>query len=261
MARAAKQTRSRPAAKSSTAARKPRHGADFTVADDLAAYREMLLIRRFEERAAQLYGQAKIGGFLHLYIGQEAVVVGLQALVVEGDEVITAYRDHGHMLAAGMDPGRVMAELMGRRDGYSGGKGGSMDMFSREADFFGGHGIVGAPAPLGTGIAFANRYRKNDRICFTYFGEGAANQGQVYEAFNMAGLWEAAGALRHREQPLRHGHRIAPHLGPGGFLAPRRLPSTFRASASTAWTSISSARPDARRLPGAAAARAPTSSN
>ncbi len=169
---------------------KAAHGGTFTVADDWQAYREMLLIRRFEERAAQLYGQGLIGGFLHLYIGQEAVVVGLQALVEEGDQVVTSYRDHGHMLAAGMEPRRVMAELMGRRDGYSGGKGGSMHMFSLERNFYGGHGIVGAQVPIGTGLAFANRYRKNGRICFTYFGEGAANQGQVYESFNMAGLWK-----------------------------------------------------------------------
>jgi pyruvate dehydrogenase E1 component alpha subunit len=150
----------------------------------------MLLIRRFEERAAKMYGQGLIGGFLHLYIGQEAAVVGLQALVEEGDQVITSYRDHGHMLAAGMDPKRVLAELTGRRDGYSAGKGGSMHMFSIERNFFGGHGIVGAQVPIGTGLAFANRYRKNGRVCFTYFGEGAANQGQVYESFNMAGLWK-----------------------------------------------------------------------
>jgi pyruvate dehydrogenase E1 component alpha subunit len=163
---------------------------EFAAGEDIDAFRKMLLIRRFEERAAKMYGQGLIGGFLHLYIGQEAAVVGLQALVEEGDQVITSYRDHGHMLAAGMDPKRVMAELTGRRDGYSGGKGGSMHMFSIERNFFGGHGIVGAQVPIGTGLAFANRYRKNGRICFTYFGEGAANQGQVYEAFNMAGLWK-----------------------------------------------------------------------
>jgi pyruvate dehydrogenase E1 component alpha subunit len=150
----------------------------------------MLLIRRFEERAGQLYGMGLIGGFCHLYIGQEAVVVGMQAAIEEGDQVITAYRDHGHMLATGMDPKGVMAELMGRADGYSKGKGGSMHMFSKEKNFFGGHGIVGAPAPLGTGLAFANRYRANDRVCLTYFGDGAANQGQVFEAMNMAALWK-----------------------------------------------------------------------
>jgi pyruvate dehydrogenase E1 component alpha subunit len=162
----------------------------FSLDEDIEAFRQMLLIRRFEERAAKMYGQGLIGGFLHLYIGQEAGVVGLQALVEDGDEVITSYRDHGHMLAAGMEPKRVMAELTGRSDGYSGGKGGSMHMFSRERNFFGGHGIVAAQVPIGTGLAFANRYRKNDRVCFTYFGEGAANQGQVYESFNMAGLWK-----------------------------------------------------------------------
>ena len=153
-------------------------------------YREMLLIRRFEEKAGQLYGMGLIGGFCHLYIGQEAVVVGMQAAIGEGDQVITAYRDHGHMLACGMDPAGVMAELTGRSGGYSKGKGGSMHMFSREKNFFGGHGIVGAQVPLGTGLAFANKYKGNDRVCLTYFGDGAANQGQVYESFNMAELWK-----------------------------------------------------------------------
>ncbi|NWH08907.1 MAG: pyruvate dehydrogenase (acetyl-transferring) E1 component subunit alpha, partial [Alphaproteobacteria bacterium] len=153
-------------------------------------YRDMLLIRRFEERAGQLYGMGLIGGFCHLYIGQEAVVTGMQAALDKGDQVITAYRDHGHMLACGMEPNGVMAELTGRRDGYSKGKGGSMHMFSREKNFFGGHGIVGAQVPLGTGLAFANRYRGNGRVCLTYFGDGAANQGQVYESFNMAALWK-----------------------------------------------------------------------
>ncbi len=155
----------------------------------LKFYREMLLIRRFEEKAGQLYGMGLIGGFCHLYIGQEAVVVGLEAVAKEGDQRITSYRDHGHMLACGMDPRRVMAELTGRRDGYSKGKGGSMHMFSKEKDFYGGHGIVGAQVPLGTGLAFANRYRDNDNVSFTYYGDGAANQGQVYESFNMAELW------------------------------------------------------------------------
>ncbi len=156
----------------------------------LAAYRLMLLIRRFEEKAGQLYGMGYIGGFCHLYIGQEAVVVGMQMAIGEGDQVITAYRDHGHMLATGMEPKRVMAELTGRRHGYAKGKGGSMHMFSVEKNFYGGHGIVGAPAPLGTGLSFANKYRGLDRVCLTYFGEGAANQGQVYESFNMASLWK-----------------------------------------------------------------------
>jgi pyruvate dehydrogenase E1 component alpha subunit len=154
----------------------------------LQAYRSMLLIRRFEERAGQLYGMGLIGGFCHLYIGQEAVVVGVQLALKDGDEVVTSYRDHGHMLATGMAPRGVMAELTGRRDGYSRGKGGSMHMFSREKNFFGGHGIVGAQVSIGTGIAFANKYRGNDLVCVTYFGEGASNQGQVYESFNLAGL-------------------------------------------------------------------------
>lgn len=153
-------------------------------------YSDMLLIRRFEEKAGQLYGMGLIGGFCHLYIGQEAVVVGLQANAGPNDEVITAYRDHGHMLACGMDPKGVMAELTGRSAGYSKGKGGSMHMFSKEKRFYGGHGIVGAQVPLGTGLAFANKYRRNDGVSFTYFGDGAANQGQVYEAFNMAELWK-----------------------------------------------------------------------
>ena len=153
-------------------------------------YREMLLIRRFEEKAGQLYGMGLIGGFCHLYIGQEAVVVGLEAAAKEGDQRITSYRDHGHMLACGMDPKGVMAELTGRIGGYSKGKGGSMHMFSREKNFFGGHGIVGAQVPIGAGLAFANKYRGNDNVSFTYFGDGAANQGQVYETFNMAELWQ-----------------------------------------------------------------------
>src|SRR5690348_13696151 len=157
---------------------------------ELTAYREMLLIRRFEEKAGQMYGMGLIGGFCHLYIGQEAVVVGMQMAMKEGDEVITGYRDHGHMLACGMDPKGVMAELTGRRHGYSKGKGGSMHMFSVEKGFFGGHGIVGAQVPLGTGLAFANSYRGNDRVSLVYFGDGAANQGQVYESFNMAELWK-----------------------------------------------------------------------
>ncbi|MGD9740350.1 MAG: pyruvate dehydrogenase (acetyl-transferring) E1 component subunit alpha [Bauldia sp.] len=162
----------------------------FTRDEELAAYRQMLLIRRFEERAGQMYGMGHIGGFCHLYIGQEAIVAGMQMAMKEGDQVVTSYRDHGHMLATGMDPKGVMAELTGRAAGYSKGKGGSMHMFSRETNFFGGHGIVGAQVPIGTGIAFANRYRKNGAVCIAYFGEGAANQGQVYEAFNMAGLWK-----------------------------------------------------------------------
>jgi len=162
---------------------------DFSKEQELAAFREMLLIRRFEEKAGQMYGMGLIGGFCHLYIGQEAVVVGMQMALKDGDQVITGYRDHGHMLACGMDAKGVMAELTGRRGGYSKGKGGSMHMFSIEKGFFGGHGIVGAQVPLGTGLAFANMYRGNDNVSLTYFGDGAANQGQVYESFNMAKLW------------------------------------------------------------------------
>lgn len=156
----------------------------------LGYFKDMLLIRRFEERAGQMYGMGLIGGFCHLYIGQEAVVVGMQSVIRDGDQVITGYRDHGHMLACGMDPKGVMAELTGRRDGYSKGKGGSMHMFSKEKNFYGGHGIVGAPVPIGSGLAFANAYRGNDHVSITYFGDGAANQGQVYESFNMAELWK-----------------------------------------------------------------------
>jgi pyruvate dehydrogenase E1 component alpha subunit len=153
-------------------------------------YHDMLLIRRFEEKAGQLYGMGLIGGFCHLYIGQEAVVVGMQGALRDDDQVITTYRDHGHMLACGMDPGGVMAELTGRATGYSRGKGGSMHMFSREKNFFGGHGIVGANVPLGTGLAFSNRYRGTEAVCLTYFGDGSSNQGQVFESFNMAELWK-----------------------------------------------------------------------
>ena len=155
----------------------------------LGFYREMLSIRRFEEKAGQLYGMGLIGGFCHLYIGQEAVVVGLEACTKAGDKRVTSYRDHGHMLACGMDPKGVMAELTGREGGYSKGKGGSMHMFSKEKHFYGGHGIVGAQVPLGAGLAFADKYLGNDNVTFTYFGDGAANQGQVYETYNMAELW------------------------------------------------------------------------
>ena len=164
--------------------------ADFDRDAELKAYREMLLIRRFEEKAGQLYGMGFIGGFCHLYIGQEAVVVGMQMVLKDGDQVITGYRDHGHMLATGMEARGVMAELTGRQGGYSRGKGGSMHMFSKEKNFYGGHGIVGAQVSLGTGLAFANRYRGNDNVSVAYFGDGAANQGQVYESFNMAQLWK-----------------------------------------------------------------------
>src|SRR5918996_4490771 len=155
----------------------------------LEYYRDMLLIRRFEEKAGQMYGMGLIGGFCHLYIGQEAIAVGMQHAIEPGDSVITAYRDHGHMLATGMDPRGVMAELSGRATGYSKGKGGSMHMFARDKRFFGGHGIVGACVPIGTGLAFAHKYREDGGVCVCYFGDGATNQGQVYESFNMAALW------------------------------------------------------------------------
>ncbi|HSK42129.1 MAG TPA: pyruvate dehydrogenase (acetyl-transferring) E1 component subunit alpha [Arenibaculum sp.] len=156
----------------------------------LQYYRDMLLIRRFEEKAGQMYGMGLIGGFCHLYIGQEAVVVGIQSVLTDGDTVITSYRDHGHMLACRMDPKGVMAELTGRRGGYSKGKGGSMHMFSREKKFFGGHGIVGAQVPIGTGLAFGHKYAGDGKIDVCYLGDGAVNQGQVYESFNMAALWK-----------------------------------------------------------------------
>jgi pyruvate dehydrogenase E1 component alpha subunit len=149
----------------------------------------MLLIRRFEEKAGQMYGMGLIGGFCHLCIGQEAVVIGVKMAAGPDDQIVASYRDHGYMLASGMDPKYVMAELAGRRSGYSKGKGGSMHMFSKEKNFFGGHGIVGAPAPIGAGLGFANRYRGDGRVSLTFFGDGAANQGQVYESFNMAELW------------------------------------------------------------------------
>src|SRR5215470_900893 len=165
-------------------------GPEFDKEEEFHALKQMLLIRRFEEKAGQMYGMGLIGGFCHLYIGQEAVVIGMQMAKRDGDQMITGYRDHGHMLACGMDPKGVMAELTGRRGGYSKGKGGSMHMFSLEQKFYGGHGIVGAPAPIGTGLAFANKYRGNDNVCLTFFGDGAANQGQAYESFNMAELWK-----------------------------------------------------------------------
>ena len=172
------------------AARKAAAKPNISPEELLGYYKDMLLIRRFEEKAGQLYGMGLIGGFCHLYIGQEAVVVGLEAAAEEGDKRITSYRDHGHMLAAGMDPNGVMAELTGRSGGYSKGKGGSMHMFSKEKHFYGGHGIVGAQVPLGAGLAFADKYLDNGRVTFAYFGDGAANQGQIYETFNMAALWE-----------------------------------------------------------------------
>jgi pyruvate dehydrogenase E1 component alpha subunit len=171
-------------------AKKPEPRPNVSKDELLKYYRDMLLIRRFEEKAGQLYGMGLIGGFCHLYIGQEAVVVGLEAASKEGDKRITSYRDHGHMLACGMDAKGVMAELTGRIGGYSKGKGGSMHMFSKEKHFYGGHGIVGAQVPLGAGLAFADKYLGNDNVTFVYFGDGAANQGQVYETYNMAELWE-----------------------------------------------------------------------
>jgi pyruvate dehydrogenase E1 component alpha subunit len=188
-AKADSATVSRATSAEKTAAIAAKGPIPFTRDEDMLAYREMLMIRRFEEKAGQLYGMGLIGGFCHLYIGQEAVVVGMQMASQPGDQVITGYRDHGHMLACGMDAKGVMAELTGRRNGYSKGKGGSMHMFSREKQFFGGHGIVGAQVALGTGLAFADRYRANGAVSMIYFGDGAANQGQVYESFNMAELW------------------------------------------------------------------------
>jgi pyruvate dehydrogenase E1 component alpha subunit len=187
---------SKPAAKRKTAVSTgPKASAGKSVAvkasreDLLHYYKEMLAIRRFEEKAGQMYGMGLIGGFCHLYIGQEAVVVGMRAATTENDTVVTSYRDHGHMLACGMDPDGVMAELTGRRGGYSKGKGGSMHMFSHDRKFYGGHGIVGAQVPIGTGIAFAHKYLEEAAVCLTYLGDGALNQGQVYESFNMAALW------------------------------------------------------------------------
>ncbi|MFT6509619.1 MAG: pyruvate dehydrogenase E1 component alpha subunit [Parvibaculaceae bacterium] len=183
----------KPTAKRSTPSKASRSAPEitpFTHEEDLAGYRGMLMIRRFEEKAGQMYGMGLIGGFCHLYIGQEAVVTGLQMTVQEGDQIITGYRDHGHMLAAGLDPKGVMAELTGREGGLSKGKGGSMHMFSKEKHFYGGHGIVGAQVSLGTGLALANAYRDNDNVSYVYFGDGASNQGQVYESFNMAELWQ-----------------------------------------------------------------------
>ena len=171
----------------------------------------MLLIRRFEEKAGQLYGMGLIGGFCHLYIGQEAVAVGIQHALQPGDSVITGYRDHGHMLVCNMDPRRVMAELTGRSTRLFQGQG-RLDAHVRPLGqgFYGGHGIVGGQVPLGTGLAFAHKYREDGGICVAYMGDGAVNQGQVYESFNMAALVEAADPLRDREQPLRHGHLAGP---------------------------------------------------
>ena len=162
----------------------------FKKEDYIKIYRKMLQIRRFEERAAQLYGMGHIGGFCHLYIGQEAVVVGVLMTIENNDSVVTTYRDHGHMIARGLEPKKIMAELTGKQTGYSNCKGGSMHMFSKKNNFYGGHGIVGAQVPIGTGIAFTHKYRKEKQICRTYIGDGAMNNGQVFEAFNLASLWK-----------------------------------------------------------------------
>ncbi|CAJ1369588.1 MAG: pyruvate dehydrogenase (acetyl-transferring) E1 component subunit alpha [Roseibium album] len=193
MATASKTTpaRSKSASRTRSSAKKAKPAiAEFDKDEELHAYREMLLIRRFEEKAGQLYGMGLIGGFCHLYIGQEAVVVGMQMAKKDGDQMITGYRDHGHMLAMDLEPSAVMAELTGRRGGLSKGKGGSMHMFSKEKHFYGGHGIVGAQVSLGTGLGFANKYRENGNVSMAFFGDGASNQGQVYESFNMAELWK-----------------------------------------------------------------------
>jgi len=188
-AKPAASTRKPTASKSKTSG-KAKSDLGVSPEELLDFYHQMLLIRRFEEKAGQLYGMGLIGGFCHLYIGQEAVVVGMRAASTDRDTVVTSYRDHGHMLAYGMDSKGVMAELTGRRGGYSKGKGGSMHMFSREKNFFGGHGIVGAQMPLGTGLAFAHKFKGDGGVCHAYCGDGAINQGQVYEAFNMASLWK-----------------------------------------------------------------------
>ena len=206
--------------KSGLSAPKP---AEFTKDEELAAYRHMLLIRRFEEKAGQLYGMGFIGGFCHLYIGQEAVVTGMKMALIEGDQMITAYRDHGHMLAMELSPRGVMAELTGRRGGLSRGKGGSMHMFSKEKHFYGGHGIVGAQVSLGTGLAFANRYRDNNNVSLTYFGDGAANQGQVYESFNMASLWKLPVIYIIENNRYAMGTSVVALVGGDRLLASRRL--------------------------------------
>ena len=187
---AKKAAAAKPARKAASRKSASKKGKTPGTDDLLHYYRQMLLIRRFEEKAGQLYGMGLIGGFCHLYIGQEAVVIGMMATASSNDSVITSYRDHGHMLACDMDPKGVMAELTGRRGGYSKGKGGSMHMFSREKNFFGGHGIVGAQIPLGTGLAFAHQYKDDGGVCHAYCGDGAINQGQIYESFNMAQLWK-----------------------------------------------------------------------
>jgi pyruvate dehydrogenase E1 component alpha subunit len=222
-------------------------------------YREMLLIRRFEEKAGQLYGMGLIGGFCHLYIGQEAVVVGLEAAAEEGDKRVTSYRDHGHMLACGMDPKGVMAELTGREGGYSKGKGGSMHMFSKEKHFYGGHGIVGAQVPIGAGWPFADKYKGNDRVTFTYFGDGAANQGQVYETYNMAELWDLPVIFVIENNQYAMG-TATKRSTKSPSLWERGAAYGIPAKRSTAWTCWRSRPPARRPSRTAARARAPTSS-
>jgi len=177
--------------KKTTSEKKDKHNIvkSFNSKELLNLYQEMLLIRRFEEKAGQLYGMGLIAGFCHLYIGQEAIASGMKYNMIEGDKVITTYRDHGHMIAVGSDPKKIMAELLGRKDGSSKGKGGSMHLFDTEKHFYGGHGIVGASVPIGAGLAFADKYKGNNNVTFCYFGDGAAHQGQVYESFNMAKIW------------------------------------------------------------------------
>jgi pyruvate dehydrogenase E1 component alpha subunit len=226
--------------------------------DLLHDYREMLLIRRFEEKAGQLYGMGLIGGFCHLYIGQEAVVVGLEAMAKEGDQRVTSYRDHGHMLACGMDPKGVMAELTGREGGYSRGKGGSMHMFSKEKNFYGGHGIVGAQVPIGAGLAFANKYRGNDNVSFAYFGDGAANQGQIYETFNMAALWKLPVIFVIENNQYAMGTALA-RASSTPALYTRGQAFGIPANPWTAWTCSPCAPRAPRPPPTAARARAPTS--
>jgi pyruvate dehydrogenase E1 component alpha subunit len=193
------------------AARGPGDNSKLSIAEILKLYEDMLLIRRFEERAGQLYGMGLIGGFCHLYIGQEAVVVGIQSAQQPQDSVITAYRDHGHMLACGMEANGVMAELTGRIGGYSRGKGGSMHMFSREKKFYGGHGIVGAQVPIGAGLAFAHKYSDDGGVSVSYMGDGASNQGQVYEAFNMAALWKLPAVFIIENNQYGMGTSVARH--------------------------------------------------
>ncbi len=251
--------RSAKAGGDKAAAPAPSNMATFTKEEDLHAYREMLLIRRFEEKAGQMYGMGLIGGFCHLYIGQEAVVVGMQMASKEGDQVITGYRDHGHMLACGMESRGVMAELTGRRGGYSRGKGGSMHMFSREKNFYGGHGIVGAQVSLGTGLGFANWYREDGRVSLAYFGDGAANQGQVYESFNMAQLWKLPVVFIIENNRYAMGTAVSRASAQTDFSR-RGVSFGIPASRSTAWMSAPCATPRPAPSSTPAAARAPTSS-